>query len=339
MERRGVHPLMVKRLLDLLEARGERALAAELGAEVHGSRIPYEVVDRHVERAAERLGVEGLGLALAGVQNPEAYGAAGLLLVTAPTFRTGLERAFGYQRLWGDGERFSLGGSEELTIAFAHPGASPIARAVLAECALAEVFASARALVRADARPTRVELAVFGWDTRRLESHFEAPVFLGSVRNALSFGADVADAPILPPSELLRTAFEREARRAVAALEVGPRITERVAAAVERALGDGPADGALRAASIARALHTSARSMQRHLSEEGTTFQEVVDRVRRAQANALERLGTPLKETAYRLGYSDPSALYRALERWRATPSTGESRGRARQPDHKPRGA
>jgi AraC-like DNA-binding protein len=60
----------------------------------------------------------------------------------------------------------------------------------------------------------------------------------------------------------------------------------------------------------------SARTLQRRLQQEGTSFQELVDAERRERALALQHLGIPAKEVAFRLGFQDPSAFVRARRRW-----------------------
>jgi hypothetical protein len=141
LRERGLEP---DEVLD--EAAGTRGLDA-------AARIPYFAVDEAIERCAQYLGAAELGLALARVRDDEAYGAAGLLLATSESLRQGLRRAFAYQRLWGDGERFALRDAEDgILVSFRHPGASELARAVLAECALVEVLEGARTLVQRDAK-------------------------------------------------------------------------------------------------------------------------------------------------------------------------------------------
>ncbi|WP_339487079.1 AraC family transcriptional regulator [Pseudomonas sp. EL_65y_Pfl2_R95] len=70
-------------------------------------------------------------------------------------------------------------------------------------------------------------------------------------------------------------------------------------------------------ASAANALHTSGRTLRRHLSSMGTSYQEVLDDVRRSLA--LQYLTTthlPLYEIAYLLGFNDPSNFRRAFKKW-----------------------
>jgi AraC-like DNA-binding protein len=67
-------------------------------------------------------------------------------------------------------------------------------------------------------------------------------------------------------------------------------------------------------------LGVSSRTLQRRLRTEGTSFAEVLDVLRRREAEQLLRdRRLTVEAIAARLGYSEPSTLYRAFRRWRRT--------------------
>jgi AraC-like DNA-binding protein len=100
-------------------------------------------------------------------------------------------------------------------------------------------------------------------------------------------------------------------------------LVERVRAAVATELtGRAPS-----LASVARRLGTSARSLQRRLENERTSFAQVVDHVRRERAEAaLQAPDVAIGEVSWLLGFSDQSAFARAFRRW-----TGQSPARWRR--------
>jgi AraC-like DNA-binding protein len=78
--------------------------------------------------------------------------------------------------------------------------------------------------------------------------------------------------------------------------------------------------------SIAAKLQMSARTLQRKLAAEGTSFQAVLDGVREELARIyMARRDLALGEVAYLLGFSELSAFVRAFRRW-----TGQSPGQFR---------
>ena len=86
--------------------------------------------------------------------------------------------------------------------------------------------------------------------------------------------------------------------------------------------------GESRAAVVARQLGMSTRSFTRHLAEEGTTFAEILEQLRRrlaARYLADERMS--VQQTAWLLGYSEVGAFNHAYKRW-----TGTAPRRVRKP-------
>ncbi|GHD20131.1 AraC family transcriptional regulator [Halioglobus japonicus] len=71
---------------------------------------------------------------------------------------------------------------------------------------------------------------------------------------------------------------------------------------------------------IADAMHVSNRTLQRKLKEEGTSFMDLLQDTRLQLAQKY--LSTPNRsvvETAYLLGFSEPSTFSRAFKRWTGT--------------------
>jgi AraC-like DNA-binding protein len=99
---------------------------------------------------------------------------------------------------------------------------------------------------------------------------------------------------------------------------------------VERRLEPMLASGAVRIDEIARELGCSRQTLYRRLKGEGVTFAELLDDLRRRLALRFVREdGLTVKETAFRLGFSDPAAFSRAYKRWTGT-SPREARGKDR---------
>jgi AraC-like DNA-binding protein len=76
-------------------------------------------------------------------------------------------------------------------------------------------------------------------------------------------------------------------------------------------------EGQTSLAALARAHHTSPRSLQRRLAEQGTTFQRLLDQTRQHLAEGHLKEGKlDLAEIALLLGYSEQSAFTRAFRTW-----------------------
>ncbi|MDO5629681.1 MAG: helix-turn-helix transcriptional regulator, partial [Mobilicoccus sp.] len=80
--------------------------------------------------------------------------------------------------------------------------------------------------------------------------------------------------------------------------------------------------------SVANLLAMHPRTLQRRLAAEGTTFEEVLDEVRRERAHRLiVTTDLPLRQVAGMVGLSEPAALTRACRRWFGMPPRELRRG------------
>lgn len=118
----------------------------------------------------------------------------------------------------------------------------------------------------------------------------------------------------LPDADAALSAVLREhAAKEILALRDGITWTDRLRSVVSATLTEGGPS----LPTAARDLSMSSRTLQRRLNEEDTTWQEVVDGVRRDRAAELLARGLSNSAVAPRLGFSDARALRGALRRWR----------------------
>jgi AraC-like DNA-binding protein len=127
------------------------------------------------------------------------------------------------------------------------------------------------------------------------------------------FDAALLEAPIVRADPALAAVLRRHAEDLLAAL---PDVTS-AAALVRRHLGETLASQPPDVARAAKALGMSARSLQRKLEEEGTSFKAVVDEARRALAiTHLRDERRSITDVAFLVGFSETSAFSRAFRRW-----------------------
>jgi AraC-like DNA-binding protein len=125
--------------------------------------------------------------------------------------------------------------------------------------------------------------------------------------------------PVRGKNPKLRAYFEKQCEQARQAFSDDPAF----AALVRQRLAARMEGGAPSMAEVARVLGTSQRSLHRRLSEEGTTFNDLLDEVRREFSQRyLARPRLAVAEVAYLVGFNDPSAFFKAFRRWTGvTPS------------------
>lgn len=145
------------------------------------------------------------------------------------------------------------------------------------------------------------------------ERVFHAPVTFGAKRNALLIDPRFAQLR-QPPAD--RYVFGVLSKRADALLkQLESSATTR--AKVERVLMTVLPTGNTNMDTVAAKLGMSRRTLLRRLKEEGTTFECVLDELRRTLAlGYLAEHKCSVNEVAYLVGFSDPAAFSRAFKRW-----------------------
>ena len=147
-------------------------------------------------------------------------------------------------------------------------------------------------------------------------------------KSELVFARAYLQQPIVAADEELLGFLEQYAERLLRRIRPARSWSDKVAGALSQRL----CDGTPRLREVARQLAVSQRSLQGKLEDEGTTFQRVLDGVRRQLATAyLEDDELSLAEIAFLLGYADQSAFTHAFRRW-----TGDTPRRFRERNRRP---
>ena len=124
--------------------------------------------------------------------------------------------------------------------------------------------------------------------------------------------ADV-DRPVTTADEALNRYLDQCAETVLRELARDDSVAKEVLRTLWRQLSGGQLD----LASTARHLGLSARTLQRRLHDEETSFGVLLDAFRReASVRLLRDRGLAVEEVAFMLGYSEPSTFYRAFRRW-----------------------
>ncbi len=159
-------------------------------------------------------------------------------------------------------------------------------------------------------------------DPTEFEAALGGPVRFGALRTVFFLSDASWDAPCTRSEPALHAVLERHALEAAARRGLGSRLIDKLWPRIARLLRDGQPT----LDDVALHVAMSARTLQRRLKAEGTSFSELVDRVRQSLASRyLSEQDRSVAEVAWLLGYSDASAFVRAFERW-----TGMTPGRFR---------
>jgi AraC-like DNA-binding protein len=282
--------------------------------------IPLRPYSALLEAAAARTGDRRFGLRIGAALQPADLGPAGLLLMSAPTLRRGLERFDRYIATVQSGTQVGLqdhGASVGWVYRVEDPAVWP--RIQDSELTMAGICSFLRARLGAKWSPLEVHLEHAGADTgQTLQDFFRAKVLFDQPMTQILVSSVDLDRELMVEGADATSALERHAQDILARLaddQKGPgaTLTDRVNRLIGARLGVEP----VTVASVARAFGLSARSLQRDLADEGTSLRDLLRAHRRMLAERrLDSGASSHAAIAQAMGYSDSTVFWRAFKRW-----------------------
>jgi AraC-like DNA-binding protein len=145
------------------------------------------------------------------------------------------------------------------------------------------------------------------------ERHFGCPVHFDTDMDALLVSEELMRTPNQLGDPAIVKFFDAHLDDEVVKLDDEVSLERRVRTRISRALSQGIPT----LSEFATQFGMSGRTLQRHLSDQGYSFQTLVDESRRQLAKQLLRdTDYPLAEVAFLTGFSEQSAFNRAFKRW-----------------------
>ena len=263
--------------------------------------------------AARLTGEPQLALAIARATPAGSFGIVEYVCRAAPTLGEALQRWVRYLNLLDDAVEVALeveGDRAYLRVVRESEAPAPASH----ELCFALVAQQARQLSAAPFRIAAVEYSHRG-DAAAHRAWFDAPVTFGAQHTQLVLPASALDAALVSSDPALLAILTRAADELQKRAPSDPSLASQVA----RVLRDTLREDEGSAERIAKRLGLSPRSLQRRLKDEGTSFQAVRDATRKELAARYldERLS--IAEVSFLLGFSEPSAFFRAFKRWTGT--------------------
>ncbi len=285
------------------------------------NRLPLEGVHRLYEKACSLTADEYLGLhqgeIFTGLSNILGY-----VLMNCRNLGEAIEKYVKYQRIADEGRRFEY-----------HSSGS---QAVLQFHIMDERFTNERhfidnlmvGVLAHEKKLTGKELpllaAHFSYSTPRdiaeYKRIFRCALKFNSKMNALVFDKKYLNLPVLQPNRELLEVFEKYANQLIKKMAIQDSYSDKVSRILAATIrGETPS-----IEFVARQLALSVRNLQSKLSDEGTTFRNLLQNVRKELAiEYLNDSAIPIYEITYLLGFSEPSVFHRSFKHWtNYTPGT-----------------
>ena len=285
-------------------------------------RVLAAAQGRFLELAAEAMDDGAFGLHLAEETDPRDAGILFYIASGAKDIGEALALFARYVRIVNEAVRLKLTRTPQgLTIEIHVTGLARHRVRQNLEFGIAMILKALRDAAGRRVRPARVAFAhARSSDLREFERFYLCPVEFGRAANeaassdVLEFSNDTLAVPLVTADPKLIEALQPFCDKAASERST-PKGTLRAAVEkeAERLLPHGKAN----VETVAKALGLSGRTLSRRLADEGATFGEVVDRLRRSLAlQYLKEPGFSLCQIAWLVGYEGSTSFTHAFRRW-----------------------
>ncbi|RAZ93051.1 AraC family transcriptional regulator [Mesorhizobium hawassense] len=268
-------------------------------------------------RALEELYAKpDLGLRLVEVADTAIHPPSTLAAFHARNYRDGIGRIARFKRLCSPEQLHVAEENGECAISSKWIYAAEPTPAVATDVAFAFLVELGRRGTGQHLLPLRVELTRSEDRSDAHRGYFGCPIRYRSARDLLVLRSADLDRPFPGHNPELLEILTPALSAALGELQAQSSTSEQVKIVLKRSLASGRPE----LSDIARELGMSERTLQRRITEEGTSFRELL-------VNARQELGRQLladpsadiDEVACLLGYQDTSSFYRAFRDWEGT--------------------
>lgn len=276
-------------------------------------RVPWLLTVRLWRAAARRIRDPQLGLHAAARVPTALRDSFVFLAMSSATLRDLFEHYRRFQDLVSTTRSFAIEPDGDDTAMVLRSGSHPPLTRHQVDFHLALWMRVCRFVAGDAFRPVRVELAHPAPAEGEAEHRrvFDCPVRFGEPRNALVLSRASLALPSAYANPVALEALVGDADRRLLALD-GAGLVARVRAVLAAELPN----GRVGLPDVARRLGITARTLQRHLGEEGLGFADLLDDARREAAFALVARNLTHAEIARLLGFAHVRSFRRAFQRW-----------------------
>jgi len=279
-------------------------------------RISSQEYERLVAAVIELVGNQGLGLEVGARQPLTAHGSLGYALMSATTVAEAVKilQRFWHVRGRGVNLRYIEDPQDLVFSIYCQYPMHPEVEKVLLEAVLSGVYYGLRFLLAGVPLEAELHFAMPQPDYLAQLEHLQLPtIYYGQAITQLKVPKTILQ-------QVIKTANPEALSMAIAQCErelaLLPSIEQDVVMMVNILL-QANEQGYLTPTQVADRLHISERSLRRHLQQQGTNYQQLLETARQRDAQQLLRqTQAEIQLIAQRLGYNNPANFTRAFKQW-----------------------
>ncbi|WP_235937464.1 AraC family transcriptional regulator [Marinobacter caseinilyticus] len=269
-----------------------------------------------------------LGLETGDFVQPGSYSVLGYITMSCATLGEAVACITPFEKLVGDmGITHITTDDDQIGLVWRCAYTDPTVRPQLVDNVFASWINYARWLAdNQTACPVRVNLERRSPGAEQEQAYTErwrCPVHFEAGENAVFMDRRLLSMPLRQPDSTLRKTLETHAQNQLTTLDTDTALTTRVKHGIQQQL----LHGITRQDVIAEQIGMTSRTLQRKLSQEGVSYQKLLDEVRQAMAeDYLTNSQLPIPDIALRLGFSETTSFHRKFKS-----NTGRTPGEFRQ--------
>ncbi len=278
-----------------------------------GGRYRIDKIDNLWRKASEVINDPCFGLKAADVWHPSYLGALGYAMLASNTLRTSLERLVRYLGFLSDEDFMELDETENGLRLTSVLSQRNVDKSEQNDAVLALTLSMCRMNYVEDLAPVSVTLVHPKPScSAKFFEYFRSPVLFEAPSYSFTLPIEAVD-KILPGSLPQLAEFNDQVMNEYLTKLDEDQISQKVKAKIIDQLPS----GSVTDETVAQALYMSSRKLQRQLQHAGTTFNTLLNEIRRDLAHAyLREEDNSVTEIAFLLGFSESSAFSRAFKRW-----------------------
>jgi len=283
--------------------------------ESRSTRLRVQSQIRFIEFVAEALNDDFLGFHLARDFDLRQIGLLHYVFGSSDMLGDALQRAVRYARIVNESLALKYRENNEVAVDFSYVGVPRSQDCHQSEFLMATILRACREATGRRLQPLHVKFAHHrNGDCSQLNAFLGVDAEFAAGADEITFPVSISEIPVMGADPFLNDLLVDYCEEALSRHRTGER-TFRLE--VENALVPLLPHGKARLGEIARRLGMSDRTLARRLSQEGVTFNTVLEELKFDLAKRY--LGDPdlsISEIAWLLGYQEVSAFTHAFKRW-----------------------
>lgn len=291
---------------------------ARLPVTLHLSEQAFVTTDQYfalMRALADLSGDPALGIRMVREVDTAVHPPSSMAAFFASDYRDGLARLARFKRLCTPEQLPIVEADGECTISIEWPFATEAEPAISVDITFATLVELGRRATGRTITPRRLDLIRPGPVSTVHADYFGCPIRTDAPRDLLVLDAADLDHPFPGHNPEMLEILTPGLSAALGELEAQSSVAEQVKIVLKRSLASGQPG----LSDVARQLGMSDRTLQRRITDEGSTYRDLLSDARRDLGRRLDP-ATDIEEVACLLGYQDTTSFYRAFREWEGMP-------------------